>query len=141
MLSTTVPESYWAGEAAAIHIEPVEISKQKRNVFTAGLVICERRRGERRWLLRQIPEQIQSARRISEPVNGHAEKIQQRQVQIRHWSVFGMQHVTPAANEAFGSRQQGREIVVIVNVGIADRSAVHDRSVIQQSSIAVGRGL
>jgi hypothetical protein len=40
MLSITVPESYWGGEAAAILVEPRKISKQKRDVFTTGLAIC-----------------------------------------------------------------------------------------------------
>src|SRR5262249_54312846 len=67
--------------------------------------------------------------------------VQHGEEQIGHWRPLGILDVTSALDpvDAAGDQQE-RQVGIEVQIGVAQRSAVHDHRVIEQRTVAVRRG-
>src|SRR5579875_3131733 len=76
---------------------------------------------------------------VAERVDVHHQLVRQGQMNVRHRRAFLAADMLAALDAAALARQKHRYTLVIVNVGVAQRAAIHHNRVIEQVSVAVRR--
>src|SRR5688500_2603358 len=75
---------------------------------------------------------VQFAGAIREGIQSHADFIQEGKVQVREWSWFCVTNMAVAFHATSrAARDDARQIGVIVNIGIADATAVEQERIVQ----------
>src|SRR3954462_13848825 len=70
---------------------------------------------------------------------GYAHPIQQRQVEVRHRRVFGIDDVIVAAEAAAATDDEDGKVFVEMAIAVAQAAAVDDDRVVQQRTVSIRR--